>query len=82
VVTQEIANYSDVVVAGVLKFYVPLIEGAHDEQAGYGYKVSGGTVREIARGDGNRLVVYVETGVAPGEQTLVTVKYGDTGRNG
>ncbi len=82
VVTQAIANYSDVAVAGVLKFYVPLIEGAHDEQAGYGYKVSGGTVREIARGDGNRLVVYVETGVAPGEQTLVTVKYGDTGRNG
>ncbi len=79
VVTQEIANYSSTAVSGVLKFYVPLIEGLDDGRNGYGYAVFGGAVRDIARGDGNRLVVYVEAGVAPGEHRRVTVQPGESG---
>lgn len=76
-VTQEVANYAGVAVAGVLKFYVPLIDGSDDGQGSFGYVVSGGAVREISRGDGNRLVVYVETGAAPGEHRRVTIRPGE-----
>ena len=57
---------------------MPRIEGLDDGQDGCGYAVSGGAIRDIARGEGNRLVVYVEAGVAPGDQTLVTVELGNT----
>jgi hypothetical protein len=74
VVTQEVANYTEVAVSGVLKFYVPLIEGVAAADGTHGYAVSGGSIRAVSRGDGNRLVVYVETGVAQGEHKRVTLR--------
>jgi hypothetical protein len=74
VVTQEVANDAEVAVSGVLKFYVPLIDGFDTAESTYGYTVSGGSIRAMPRGDGNRLVVYVETAVAPGERKRVTLQ--------
>jgi 3',5'-cyclic AMP phosphodiesterase CpdA len=78
VVTQEVANYTEVAVSGVLKFYVPLPEGADGADSPYGYEVAGGSIRDIVRGghdgDGNRLIVYVETGAATGERRRVTLR--------
>jgi 3',5'-cyclic AMP phosphodiesterase CpdA len=79
VVAQEVANYAEVAVSGVLKFYVPQIDGIADEQDRYGYTVSGGTVREIIPGDGNRLIVYVETGLGPGEHKRITLQPRESG---
>jgi hypothetical protein len=80
VVTQEIANCSSTAVSGVVKFYVPLIEDLDDGQDGSGYAVSGGAIRDAARGDGNGLVVYVETGIAPGERKRVAIQPAESGR--
>ena len=77
-VAQEVANYLEVSVSGVLKFYMPLIVGSDGEQANYGYEVTGGIIRDIVRsgngGGGNQLVVYVEAEVAPGEHKRVRVE--------
>jgi hypothetical protein len=77
-VTREVANYAEIAVSGVLKFYVPLIDGFDTAESSYGYTVSGGSIRAMSRGNGNRLVVYVETGVAPGEHMRVRIQPGVT----
>jgi len=78
VVTREVVNYGTVAVSGVLKFYVPLIAGVSEADRTCGYEVSGGSIRDVVRGghegDGNRLVVYVETAAAPGEHRRVTLQ--------
>jgi hypothetical protein len=73
-VTRDVANYADVAVSGVLKFYVPLIDGVAADDGTCGYAVSGGSIRAVSHGDGNRVVVYVETGLAPGEHKRVTLR--------
>jgi hypothetical protein len=73
-VTRDVANYADVAVSGVLKFYMPLIDGVAAGDGTYGYAVSGGSIRAASRGDRNRVVVYVETGLAPGEHKRVTLR--------
>ena len=58
---------------------MPRVEGEDNAQDNYGYHVSGGTIRQVARsgndGDGNELIFYVETVVDPGEGKNVTLEY-------
>jgi hypothetical protein len=77
-VVQEATNYLETGVSGVLKFYVPQVEGEDSGQNNYGYKVSGGTIRQIAKsgtdGNGDKLIFYVETEVGSGDTTKVTLE--------
>jgi hypothetical protein len=77
-VVQEAMNYLATGVSGVLKFYVPQVEGEDSGQNNYGYKVSGGTIRQIAKsgtdGKGDKLIFYVETEVGSDETTKVTLE--------
>ena len=78
-VVQEVTNYLETSVSGVLKFYMPRVKEEDNRQNNYGYQISGGTIRQIARSgtdeDGNKLIFYVETEVASGKTTKVTMKY-------
>lgn len=78
-VTQEVTNHVETSISGRLKFYMPRVEGEDNAQDNYGYHVSGGTIRQVARsgndGDGNELIFYVETVVDPGEGKNVTLEY-------
>ena len=77
-VVQEVTNYFDTSVSGVLKFYMPLLDEENDSQDNFGYHLTGGTIRSIARsgpdGNGNKLVFYVETDINPGDTKRVTVE--------
>jgi hypothetical protein len=77
-VVQEVTNHLGSAVSGVLKFYMPRRAGENDSYTNFGYRLSGGTIRTIARsgtdGDGNQLVFYVETDVAAGETKQVTLE--------
>jgi hypothetical protein len=77
-VVQEVTNYFDTSVSGVLKFYMPLTGEGNDSQNNFGYHLTGGTIRTIARsgldGDGNTLVFYVETDINPGDTKRVTLE--------
>ncbi len=77
-VVQEVTNYFDTSVSGVLKFYMPLTGEGNDSQDNFGYHLTGGTIRTIARsgpdGNGNKLVFYVETDINPGETKPVTLE--------
>jgi hypothetical protein len=77
-VEQEVANSLDTCVSGVLKFFMPRLAGEVSDHNNYGYQLSGGTIRTIARsgtdGDGNQLVFYVETEVDPGDTKHVTLQ--------
>ena len=77
-VEQEVANSLDTGVSGVLKFFMPRLAGEDSDHNNYGYQLSGGTIRTIARsgtdGDGDRLVFYVETGVDPDDTKRVTLE--------
>lgn len=78
-VVQEVTNYLETSISGVLKFYMPLVEGEDSTQNNYGYQVSGGSIRQVARsgtdGDGNKLIFYIETVVDSGKTTKVTLAY-------
>ena len=78
-VTQEVTNYLEKSVSGVLKFYMPRLEGEDSVKGNYGYQVSGGIIRQVARsgndGDGNELIFYIETAVDSAETTKVTLEY-------
>jgi len=78
-VTQEVTNYLEKSVSGVLKFYMPRLEGEDSVKGNYGYQVSGGSIRQVARsgndGDGNELIFYIETAVDSAETTKVTLEY-------
>ena len=57
---------------------MPLPGEGNDSQNNFGYHVTGGTIRTIARsgthGDGNQLIFYVEAEISPGETKYVTLK--------
>ena len=76
-VVQEVTNYFDTSVSGVLKFYMPLPGEGNDSQNNFGYHLTGGTIRTIARsgpdGNGTQLVFYVETDINPGDTKRVTL---------
>ena len=78
-VVQEVTNYLETSVSGVLKFYMPRVREEDNGQNNYGYQLSGGTIRQIARsgtdGDGNKLIFYVEMEGDPGKTTKVTMEY-------
>lgn len=78
-VTQEVTNHVETSISGMLKFYMPRLEGEDNAQDNYGYQVSGGNIRQVARsgndGDENELIFYVETVVDPGEGKNVTLKH-------
>ncbi len=77
-VVQEVTNYLERAVTGVLKFYMPRLVGENGDHNNFGYSLSGGTIRTIARsgtdGDGNELVLYVETEVDPDDTRRVTLQ--------
>ena len=77
-VVQEVTNHLGSAVSGVLEFYMPRPAGENDGHNNFGYSLSGGTIRTIARsgtdGDGNQLVFYVETGVDPDDTKQVTLQ--------
>ncbi len=77
-VVQEVTNHLATSVSGVLKFYMPRVKEEDNGQNNYGYQVSGGSIRQIARsgtdGDGNTLIFYIETEVASGETRKVTLE--------
>jgi len=77
-VVQEVTNYFDTSVSGVLKFYMPLLDKGNNSQNNFGYHLTGGTIRTIARSgldsDGNKLVFYVETDISPGDTKRVTLE--------
>jgi predicted MPP superfamily phosphohydrolase len=77
-VEQEVSNALDTGVSGVLKFFMPRLAGEDSDHNNYGYQLSGGTIRTIARsgtdGDGNQLVFYVETEVDPDDTKRVTLQ--------
>jgi len=77
-VEQEVSNSLDTGVSGVLKFFMPRLAGEDSDHNNYGYQLSGGTIRTIARsgtdGDGNQLVFYVETEVDPDDTKRVTLQ--------
>jgi hypothetical protein len=58
---------------------VPRVKEEDNGQNNYGYQISGGTIRQIARsgtdGDGSKLIFYVETEVDSGKTTKVTMEY-------
>ncbi len=76
-VTQEVTNYFDTPVSGVLEFYMPLFGEGNDIHNDFGYHIMGGTIRTIVRsgtdGGGNKLVFYVDTTINPGETKPVTL---------
>ncbi|KPJ59495.1 MAG: hypothetical protein AMJ42_01950 [Deltaproteobacteria bacterium DG_8] len=78
-VVQEVTNHLETSVSGVLKFYMPKVKEEDSEQNNYGYQVSGGSIRQVAKsgidGNGDKLIFYVETAVDPGETTMVTLEY-------
>ena len=78
-VTQEVTNHVEKSISGMLRFYMPRLEREDNAQDNYGYQVSGGNIRQVARsgndGDGNELIFYVETVVDPGEGKNVTLEY-------
>ena len=78
-VVQEVTNYLETSVSGVLKFYMPWVKEEDNGQNNYGYQVSGGTIQQIARsgtdGDGSKFIFYVETEVDSGKTTKVTMEY-------
>ena len=78
-VIQEVSNRLETRVTGVLKFYMPWVKEDDHGQNNYGYRISGGTIRQVARsgtnGDGNQLIFYVETEVDSGETTKVAMEY-------
>ena len=77
-VIQEVTNHLESAVAGRVKFYMPRLEGENGAHNNFGYSLSGGTVRTIARsgtdGDGDRLVFYVTTEVDPDDTKRVTLQ--------
>jgi hypothetical protein len=77
-VVQEVTNHLESAVTGVLKFYMPRLEGENGGHNNFGYSLSGGAIRTIARsgtdGDGNQLVFYVETEVDPDDTRRVTLQ--------
>ncbi|MDX1778601.1 MAG: metallophosphoesterase, partial [Thermodesulfobacteriota bacterium] len=77
-VTQEVTNYFDTPVSGVLEFYMPRLGEGNDIHNNFGYHITGGTIRTVVRsgtdGDGNKLVFYVDTDINPGETKTVTLK--------
>jgi 3',5'-cyclic AMP phosphodiesterase CpdA len=78
-VVQEVTNRLETSVSGVLKFYMPWVKEDDNGQNNYGYQISGGTIRQIARsgtdGDGSELIFYIETGVDPNKTRKVTMEY-------
>ena len=58
---------------------MPRVKEEDNGQNNYGYQVSGGNIRQIARsgtdGDGNELIFYVETEVDSGETRKVTLEH-------
>ncbi len=78
-VVQEVTNYLETAVSGVLKFYVLYVKEEDSGQNNYGYQVSGGTIRQIAKsgtdGDGSELIFYVEVEVDSGETRKVTLEH-------
>jgi len=77
-VAQDVTNYLESAVTGVLKFYMPQLEGKNGDHNNFGYSLSGGTIRTIARsgtdGDGDQLVFYVTTEVDPDDTKRVTLQ--------
>jgi len=81
-VVQKVVNYLETSVTGVLKFYMPRVKEDDSEQNNYGYQISGGSIRQIARsginGDGDKLIFYIDTAVDPGETKKVTLEYNNS----
>jgi len=77
VVVQEVTNHLETSVSGVLKFYMPKVKEEDSEQNNYGYQVSGGGIRQIAKSGINKdkLIFYIETVVDSGETKKVTLRY-------
>ena len=79
VVVQEVTNYLEKGVSGVLKFFMPQVKGEDNALYNCGYQVSGGSVRKVAKsgtnGDGDKLIFYVETVVDPGKTKKVTLEH-------
>jgi 3',5'-cyclic AMP phosphodiesterase CpdA len=78
-VVQEVENHLETAVSGVLKFYMSRVKEEDNGQNNYGYQVSGGNIRQIAKsgtdGDGSELIFYVETEVDSGETRKVTLEH-------
>jgi hypothetical protein len=78
-VVQKVTNHLETRVSGILKFYMPRVEGEDSDLNNYGYQVSGGSIRQVARsgidGDGNELIFYIETAVDSDKTTKVTLEY-------
>ena len=79
VVVQEVTNHLGTRVSGVLKFYKPWVKEDDNGLNNFGYRISGGTVRQIAKSgideDGSQLIFYVETEVDSGKTRKVTMEY-------
>jgi predicted MPP superfamily phosphohydrolase len=77
-VTQEITNFFDTPVSGVLEFYMPRLGEGNGTHNHFGYHITGGTIRTVVPsgtdGDGNELVFYVDTDINPGETKPVTLE--------
>jgi hypothetical protein len=78
-VVQEVTNLLATSVSGILKFYMPCLEEEDDGQDNYGYHVSGGSIRQVAKSEinGDGLIFYVETLVDSGESKKVKLEHSE-----